>query len=145
MNMNDAYVSVIAALGGSAMGALGGVTTTWLNLRAQDFAYRLEHSVSRRRDLYGEFMEESARLFSDALTHELEDASKFVRLYSLVNKLRLFAPVDVLSAADEVMRSILAIYARPAKDLKALTTQADQQDLDILRRFADVCRKDLMF
>jgi hypothetical protein len=42
-------------------------------------------------------MEEVSKLFTDALSHELDDPSKFVRLYALVGNLRLIAAADVIS------------------------------------------------
>jgi len=49
--------------------------------------------MSRRDHLYGDFIEEASRLFSDALTLEFDEPSKFVRLYALIERLRLFAPL----------------------------------------------------
>jgi hypothetical protein len=46
-------------------------------------------AMTRREHLYGEFIEEASKLFTDALTHQLEEPSKFVRLYALVGNLRL--------------------------------------------------------
>jgi hypothetical protein len=41
--------------------------------------------MTRREHLYGDFIEESSKLFSDALTHEFDDPSKFVRLSQAAN------------------------------------------------------------
>jgi hypothetical protein len=60
--------------------------------------------MTRREHLYGEFIEEAAKLFTDALAHELDDPSKFVRLYALVGRLRLFASANVIEKAEEVMQ-----------------------------------------
>jgi hypothetical protein len=37
-----------------------------------------------------DLIEEASRLFSDALTLEIDEPSKFVRLYALIERLRLF-------------------------------------------------------
>jgi len=37
-----------------------------------------------------DLIEEASRLFSDALTLEFDEPSKFVRLYALIERLRLF-------------------------------------------------------
>jgi len=55
-------------------------------------------------------MEEASKLFTDALSHELDDPSKFVRLYALVGNLRLFAAADdVLRAFSEACREELGV------------------------------------
>ncbi len=89
--MNDVYMSGIAALAGSATGALASFATTWLTQHKQERAQRSAQAMALPHRLYGEFVEEASKLFTDALTHELDDPSKFVHLYALVGKLRLFA------------------------------------------------------
>src|SRR5262249_44578640 len=109
--MNEGYFSAFAALTGSLIGALGGIGATWLSLSAQERARRLGQATSRRENLYGQFIEEASKLVSDALTNKLDDLSKLVPLYSLISKLRLFAPPNVVKLADEVMLRILVMYS----------------------------------
>ena len=42
-----------------------------------------------------DLIEEASRLFSDALTLEFDEPSKFVRLYALIERLRLFASAGI--------------------------------------------------
>ena len=50
--MNTAYFSAFAALAGSAIGALGGVVTTWITLNGQQRARRFAREMSRKENLY---------------------------------------------------------------------------------------------
>ena len=138
--MDTASISALAAVGGSAVGALASFLTTWLTLSGQQRAQALTHAMARKETLYGEFIDEASKLFTDALTHELDDVSKFVRLYALSNKLRLFAPAAVLEQMDKVTSRIPEIYRRPNLDLR---TAGNQPAMDILRDFSEACRKDL--
>jgi hypothetical protein len=108
--MNVAYISAFAALAGSVIGALGGIMTTWLTLNAQERSRRAAEAISRRESLHGEFIEEASKLFTDAIGHRLEGASKLVHLYGLTSKLRLFAPEIVVSKAEQVMTPIIKMY-----------------------------------
>jgi hypothetical protein len=108
--MNSAYISAIAALAGSGIGAVASFATTWLTQDAQERTRRVAQRVTRREHLYGEFIEEASRLFTDALTHELDDPSKFVRLYAMVGRLRLLAPANVIASAEQVMQHIVETY-----------------------------------
>ena len=141
--MDSAYLTAFAALAGSAVGALASFSTTWLTLNTQERSRSFAQAMSRRENLYGEFIEEASKRFTEALTHKLDDPSVFVHLYSLVSKLKLFAPDDVILQADEVMRRIIHIYAGPSQDLSLLEKQVEQPDFDILRRFSEACRRDL--
>jgi len=140
--MNDTYTSGIAALAGSAIGALASFATTWLTQHAQERTQRFAQAMALRQQLYGEFIEEASKLFTDALTHELDDPSKFVRLYALVGKLRLFAAANVVSRAEEVMQRIGETYNLPNRDFRNPEGR-HERDVDVLRAFSEACREDL--
>ncbi len=137
-----AYISAIAALAGSGIGAVASLATTWLTRDAQARARRVAQAVARREHLYGEFIEEASKLFTDALTHQFDDPSKFVRLYALVGKLRLFAPANVIARAEEVMQHIAETYHLPNRDFSN-PEDRQQDEVDVLRTFSETCREDL--
>ena len=141
--MSDVGFSALAALSGSIVGALTAIVTTYLTLHTQERAGRFAQGMARKEKLYGEFIEEASRLYSDAMTHKLDEVSKFVHLYALVSKLRLFAPHDVISAADEVMRRILINREASEKDLSVAIKQGRERELDLLRAFSEACRKEM--
>jgi hypothetical protein len=140
--MDNAYMSAIAALAGSAIGALASFATTWLTQHSQERAQRFAQAMTRREHLYGEFIEEASKLFTDALTHQLEEPSKFVRLYALVGNLRLCASANVIVKAEEVMRQIVETYNLPNIDFRKLEGR-QEHDTDVLRAFSEACREDL--
>ena len=139
--MDTAYISAFAALGGSAVGAFASFTTTWLTLNAQERANRLARAVTRRENLYGEFIEEVAKLYTDALANGPEDAPKFVHVYALITKMRLFASREVLSQVEGIMLKIVQTYDSPSKDFQRSIRRPN--DMDILRAFGEACRKEL--
>jgi hypothetical protein len=141
--MTDAYIPALAALAGSAIGALASFATTWLTQHAQDRAQRYAQAMTLREQLYGGFIEEASKLFTDALIHELDDPSKFVALYALVAKLRLFASTSVIANAEEVMRRILETYKLPNRDFRKPVDIQEQPEQDLLRAFSEACREDL--
>jgi hypothetical protein len=140
--MDNAYMSAIAALVGSAIGALASFVTTWLTQHAQERAQHFAQAMALRHRLYGEFIEEASKLFTDVLAHELDDPSKFVRLYALVAKLCLFATANVISRAEELMQHIIETYNLPNRDFRnPEERQADE--VDVLRAFSEACREEL--
>jgi len=141
--MIEGYTSAIAALAGSAIGALASLATTWLTLNVQERARGFTQAVTRKENLYGQFIDEASKLLADALNHNLDDASRLVHLYALIGKLRLFASPGVLSTADEVLRRIIGTYESPKKDFHAEISSQHLDDLDILRAFTEACRRDL--
>jgi hypothetical protein len=122
---------------------MGSIGTTWLTSSAQERAQRLTQVMSRRENLYGEFIEEAAKVYSHALISKLDDASNLVHLYALVSKLRLFASTSVISKADDAMQQIIDTYNGPNRDLPGLLSEQDARSLDVLRAFSEACRKEM--
>src|ERR1700730_18449734 len=130
--MDNAYMSGIAALAGSAIGGFASFATTWLTQHSQERAHRFAQAMTRREHLYGEFIDEASKLFTDALTHQLDDPSKLVCLYALVGNLRLCASPEVIVKAEEVMRRIVETYKLPNIDVRNLA-ERQENDTDLLR------------
>jgi len=141
--MNAAYISTLAALAGSAIGALASFAMTWLTQHQQERATRPAQEMSRRERLYGEFIDEASRMLADALTHHLEEPSKMVPHYAIVGKLRHFASAIVVTRADEAMGQIVQIYDLPNADFRNPAERPTQQRVDILRAFGEACWDDL--
>jgi hypothetical protein len=65
--MDIAYISALAALAGSVVGGLTSGLTTWLSQRAQARAGQRAREMSRRDDLYKEFIVAASKAYGDAL------------------------------------------------------------------------------
>jgi len=141
--ISDNDLSAIAIIGGAVIGAGALFATTWLNHYAQERARLIAQSMARREQLYEEFIDEASRLYSDALTNELGDLSKLVRIYAALSKMRLSAPGRVLTRADEIMTRLLELYRTPKTGFDLSQGLPKLQDMDLLRAFSDACRDDL--
>jgi hypothetical protein len=67
------------------------------------------------------------------------------RLVGLMNRMRLFAPPDVVGGAEVVLKAILEIALKPSIELRQLAKKAlsESLDPDPLLAFSIVCRTDL--
>jgi hypothetical protein len=140
--MSDAYVSALAALAGSGIGALASIGTTWLAQRHQDSSKRLAQKSARLEQVFGEFIDQASRLFADALTHRLDDLSKLVPLYATMGKLRLYASNETVVCADRVMSRILDAYYSPNIDFETQRIRT-AENYDVLRAFITACQTEL--
>lgn len=141
--MEPGYVSAIAALAGSAIGALASFATSWINQHAQLLAAQRLQDRGRREALYSDFIREASRLFGDAFEHTLEDPAKLVLLYAMVNTIRLFGNSRTLEEAEKVMAMIGATYLAPNKDLELFGEMTSGGELDPLYAFSQACRSEL--
>jgi hypothetical protein len=66
-------------------------------------------------------------------------------LVGLINRMRLFAPADVVDTAESVLKAIVKIALKPGVELRQLATEAlsKSPDPDPLLAFSLVCRADL--
>ena len=140
--MNSGTITAIAAISGSLVGALSSLVSTWMGQRHQDRRDFLEREITRREELYSDFITEAARHFVAALGHNLTDTDPLVAPYALLSRIRLTASSQVLAASEAVSRAIVDAYAKPnltLEDLYALT----MRDEDPLRDFSTACRAEL--
>jgi hypothetical protein len=141
--MDAGFISAIAALGGSAIGALASFATTWVAHHSQARTTQRAQDRARCEALYGEFIREASRLFADAFEHELDDPAKLVQLYATVSIIRLFGHPRTLAEAEQVMNQIGAAYFAPNKELRLFADITAAGELDPLYAFSKASREEL--
>jgi hypothetical protein len=139
--MDALHIPAIAAFWGSATGSLATLVTTWLTRRRQDRVRRTERAISQREKLYREFIEETSRLYAEALVNEQAEPSQLVGVYALIGRMKIISSDDVVHAAEKVGRVILNTYLSPNRTLADLPDLIDE--VDPLREFSDACRREL--
>jgi hypothetical protein len=142
--MDGAYVSAMAALAGSAIGALASIATSWLNQATQTRAAQRALDRSRREALYGDFIREASRLFVDAFENELEDPAKLVNLYALMSTMRLFGSPRTVDEAERVLNRIGAAYFAPNREIHDFSNITHYGELDPLAAFSEACRDEML-
>ena len=75
--MDSASISALAALGGALIGGLTSFVTSWLTQQTQARQQQLIHKLTRREDLYKDFIEEASKLYADSLVHDTADVSSW--------------------------------------------------------------------
>jgi hypothetical protein len=141
--MDPAYLPVIAALAGSAIGGLTSLGTSWFSQREQLSAqYRANHR-KHREELYWSFIQEASRLYTDAFEHDHPEISNLVNLYALVSQMRVVSPAKVVEAADRVVARIVETYLGPNRSFRDVREVMENQSMNPLQDFSSACRDDL--
>lgn len=141
--MEPAFLSVFAALAGSAIGGLTTLAASRLTQRVQFSAQRLEHDIGRRGDLYKDFIEQASESYVVAFRHDIAEADvpKLVRLYALVSRMRVLSSQGVIEQANRVMGDIIETYMAPNKTIHEVVADRLKNDgLEPLRDFSNACR-----
>jgi hypothetical protein len=141
--MDSASISAIAALAGAAIGGLTSFAATWVGQQAQARTQRLVHKLSRREELYKDFIEEAAKLYTDSLIRDTPEVPQLVKLYALISMMRVLSSPRVVQNADAVARMIVNTYLAPNKSFHELRDMVNKDTVDALRDFSEACREEL--
>jgi len=140
--MDSASISGLAA-GGALIGGLTSFAASWVSQQTQARAQQVAHKLTRREDLYKEFIEEASRLYADSLVHDTPDVSQLIRLYVMISRMRVLASTTIVEHADKVARMIVNNYLVPNKTFPELRDMVNSGAIDPLRDFSEASREDL--
>jgi hypothetical protein len=131
------------------LGALIGGTSLAVAIytqRSQDRLQRVAHEITKRETIYADFLMNASKLLLSAYTHDdIVIGSDEQHLIGLINRMRLFAPGEVISGAEAVLNAIVEISLKPSVELRQLAVQSlsKSPDPDPFLRFSQTCRADL--
>ena len=141
--MDPALVTGLSAVFGSLSGGMASIATTWITQRNQTRHDRAKMEIRKRELLYGEFVNEVAKLTADAVDHSLEHADMVVNLFALLSRIRFVSSQPVLDAAEECSRHVVDLYAKDKMEPDDLLTAVCTTSPEILRAFSEACRVEL--
>lgn len=139
--MNTMYVPALAGFGGSAFGAVSTMITNWAVQRRKDRARRHSRSIIKREELYRSFIEETSRLYADALVSERSEVSKLVDMYALIGRMKILSSDEVVFAAENAALLIIETYVSPNRTFADIPEFI--KEMDPLRDFSEACRREL--
>jgi hypothetical protein len=144
MTIDSTLLTASAAALGSLVGAAATIATTWMTQRTQMIRGHTEWKLRERESLYGEFIKEASRLAVDALDHSLDEPEKLVALYGTLGRIRLISGDQVLHEAEECIRKIFELYARPNMSPDQFRQELHAHRFDPLKSFSTACRAELL-
>jgi hypothetical protein len=143
--MDVAYISALSALAGSVVGGFTSTVTTWLTQRAQARAGQLAHEISRREDLYRDFITAASKAYGDALVSSEPQLPELVGLYAMISQMRVLSEPRTVVCADELMLYVIDTYFSPNRSVRELRDliKAGSTNIDPLRKFSEAAREEV--
>jgi len=142
--MDPAYISALAALAGSIV---GGVTTglaTWVTQRAQARAGHIAREVSRREDLFRDFIATASKAYGEAVVSGEPKIQDLVELYAMVSRMRVLCSPQTAACADKVMVTTIDTYFQPNRTVRELHEMVKTgPGVDPLKEFSEAARDEL--
>src|ERR1700730_16639078 len=118
--MDVAYLSALSAIAGSLVGGLTSGFTTWLSFRSQARAGHLAHEMSRRDDLYKDFIVAASKAYGDALLSNEPQIAELVALSALISRMRVLSSLRTVASAEKLMEATISAYFAPTKTTRQL-------------------------
>jgi len=142
--MDVAYISGLSALAGSAVGLFSSTVTTWLTQRSQARAGQLAHEITRREDLYRDFITAASKTYGDAIASSEPQLADLVALYSMISRMRVLSEPRTVSCADRVMGTIVDTYFSPNRSIRELRDLIKAGvGIDPLKEFSEAARDEV--
>ena len=146
MHINPAILTPVSLFLGALIGGGASVCAAVYTQRSQDRLQRIAGEVAKREAVYADFVMSASNLLLQAFIHDdISPTGDEQRLIGLINRMRLFAPPNVVSGAEAVLRAIVEIALEPSIELRQLAKDALSKSLDPdpLLAFSRICRADL--
>ena len=146
MHIEPALVGPVSVFLGALVGGGASLLGAIYSQRSQDRVQRVASEIAKRETVYADFVMSASNLLLNAYTRdEIALGSDEQRLIGLINRMRLFAPTDVVNGAEAVLRAIVEISLKPSIELRQLAKEALSKSLDPdpLLAFSSICRADL--
>jgi hypothetical protein len=102
--------------------------------------------MTKREMVYADFISNASRLLLKAqVRDEIKLGGNEQQLIALTDRMRLFAPPNVIHEAEAVIRAIVEIWLQPSVEPRTLAEAAlsNSRAPDPLLSFSLICRADL--
>jgi len=144
--IDPAFLSATSALVGALIGGGASLAAAIYTQRYQDHLQRVVRETTKRELVYADFIMAASKLLLQAyVTDGFELKGDEQHLIGLANRMRLFAPPNVINEAERVIKGIVEISLQPSVDFRKLTAAELSRDRehDLVLPFSLACRADL--
>jgi hypothetical protein len=141
-----ALLSQVSGLLGALIGGGASLAVAVYNQRSEERLQRVANEVTKREAIYSDFLVNASKLLLNAYTHDdLVLGGDEQHLISLINRMRLFAPPQLVAEAEAVLRAIIEVLLKPSIELRQLARESLSRnpDPDPFVTFSSSCRADL--
>ena len=141
-----AVLTQVSGLVGALIGGGASLAVAVYNQRSEERSKRIADEIARRETVYADFLQNASKILLNAYTHDgVAMGSDEQHLVGLINRMRLFAPPQVVSGAEAVVRTLVEISLQPSVELRQLATRAlaESPEPDPFLQFSVICRSDL--
>jgi len=143
--MDVPYISALSALAGSVVGGLTSGVTTWMRQRAQGRAEHLIREMSRREELYKDFIVAASKVYGEAIICSEPNIQELIALDGMISRMRVVSVPRTVASADRIMYESIATYFAPNRTIRELPElMKSGLGIDPLKDFSEAARDELL-
>ena len=92
---------------------------------------------------YSKFLDETARLYSYAMSEDKINHENLVNIFALRGRILLQSSSSIVEAADAIIKRLVSLYMTPNRSDDDLLRDIENSSDDLMVAFAKVCRAEL--
>src|SRR5215470_12307427 len=119
MHIDPALISATSALVGALIAGCASLSAAIYTQRRQDRLQRVAREITKREAVYADFIMSASKLLLNAYVQDgITLGGDEQHLIGLANRMRLFAPPNIIHEADVVIRGLIELSLKPRVDLR---------------------------
>ncbi len=104
----------------------------------------LAHEMSRREDLYRDFIVAASRAYGLAVVSSEPQIADLISLYAMISRMRVLSSPRTVECADKIMHITMQTYQSPNKTVAELEElMKSGVGVDPLKEFSEAAREEL--
>src|ERR1700736_3008706 len=115
MAIDPPFLSAVSALAEALAGGSASLAAAIYTQRNQDRLQRIARETTKREEVYADFIMNASKLLLNAYVHDgITLNGDEQHLIGLANRMRLFAPPNIIEEAEVVIRGLIEISLKPS-------------------------------
>ena len=107
-------------------------------------AGHLAHEMSRRDNLYKDFIVAASKAYSNALLSNEPQVPELVALSALISRMRVLSSPRTVASAEKIMEATISAYFAPNKTIRELhDLMKSRAGIDPLKDFSEAACEEL--
>ncbi len=142
--MDVAYLSAVSALAGSVVGGFTSGLSTWMGQRTQAKATMIARELTRRDELYKDFIVAASKAYGDAIVSNEPQVQDLIALYAMVSRMRVQSSPRTVACAEQVMLLTIDAISAPNKTIRErFDMLKGGTQIDPLKDFSEAARAEM--
>ena len=110
----------------------------------QKGAGQLAREMSRRDDLYKDFIVAASKAYGDAILSNEPQVQELLAVYAMISRMRVVSSPRIVACAEKIMETTIGTYFAPNRTIREVhELMRSGVEFDPLKEFSEAAREEL--